>query len=1538
MKRILLFVIGFVCVSIGALAQSTVEAKYWYSDNVPTITEKVALVTNEPGGLAAAVATIGSDVTMIRVVGELSAADVVALESAPFTTIDLQDAYYMEGGEKKAFLFGNSTVQNLILPDNWSKKEVNAVAEHMPALGSAVSFGTENFVVNGQTKESPSLVAYVKTGNTLYDALKHSYYSEPNNAADNLKLGRIGQYGYDFPLLKSVVISGNPVARDYSNGQLGFDDDGHFVFNEAPVEGPGLATRTLVGTSGLSGALNNGNGIVSLDLSGAYVTEDDLTLSYTNVVTSNTKEVVIPTDPRVTTIPADFLNSSNGVKQICIPSNIQVIRSRALTRAINHIWTNNPNVDEDGNPIEDGVCYDNGYVIVTENGDEKIETRYYGQMPFDQNTFSYGTYTFPAGLKLIESYAFRHQVGIEEASAYNPSVSDVYMLSEIAPECHLDAFHSTMYYGNNTIDATVALQAEGIITREAYTGGASEYHFITILHYPATTTTPNIQRYIDPTRRYSVASTMVDGRGSTVYFPTQTEMIRSYEQAVTGYVWNAWDPTRNSDGSLGFLNTTIDNSMDILGWTAANQAAANQAWKDNKSTTDKTYTSYYDVTLGGDAQPTGLVPYSSVYWDESKLSSSGTPEQQLYPAPEMSAPYIKYIPVDDPESEEDLYVYSNSNYEPYSGAIDPNVTYYTTVKTQKVDADGCLEYQTCDNGGYVIDGSNYIAADNGGFVREEAISGYVPTTTIVEGVANYYSDNQGQSPVTPKVGSGMYFEDGTDNVYSTDPVYQPTTYNGTKVTTYYTLENGVYTESYIYFNNFTAYYNPVSQDLPNYTSTSNIIEGVTAYYSDENGTTPVTPTFNSTYYYPTGNQVVKGYVQEYYSGADKTYYNLVNGEYVEATNATWGNQYYVYYSDLLDEYLPTTQWIPNVTEYYNFGWHQEDGQNIEGYYLAQPQFNPAVYYENGTKIVTTYSSTDHWIPSVDTYYTETYSGSGVYNEKNLTDGGTFKGSYYYVTGTTPKYSSAQGKDYDASETYYSDQNGTEATEISLNDTYYIPEYTYSYREYTSEDGDVQQWKQVPNYREIAQGETGTHCPVMVAAEFQDVLKQNDYRGWHQFILGAYSQNTNLINVPHKSYITDSEWWTICLPYDLRYTDMIAMYGGSENEVTKIPYLSKLLYVVRDVENSHITLMFSKNLMEYKEHEPGSTNSINSTTHVHGVIDDDTKWSTAEIAENPVILHAGVPYLIKPWIPTSSNRQFTVYKEQQSSAALDAVMNGQIQNEDDGIVRIKDNVLYQAMVDAQTRSGDDAKDLIYKGEYEVPAYLINNPGGAESPIDETTIRMKDGSQFTYESSDAFEFYGKQYDMKISSDFTYTFVGTFYLSILPQYSYFLGWDRNLNNGKGGAAFWYNRVLDKSQWAWNNETGIICANWPKDQLISKATSLNSPARWVVTAADGTAEPTAQPVQVANDDFVQSSPSQPAGVRVGSTTMLFGNSMLVNNGQDGIDDLVSEDAGIPDAINGVNASSVNGKWYNVNGQRMNGVPVQSGVYIMNGKKYVVR
>ena len=70
----------------------------------------------------------------------------------------------------------------------------------------------------------------------------------------------------------------------------------------------------------------------------------------------------------------------------------------------------------------------------------------------------------------------------------------------------------------------------------------------------------------------------------------------------------------------------------------------------------------------------------------------------------------------------------------------------------------------------------------------------------------------------------------------------------------------------------------------------------------------------------------------------------------------------------------------------------------------------------------------------------------------------------------------------------------------------------------------------------------------------------------------------------------------------------------------------------------------------------------------------------------------------------------------------------------------------------------------------------------------------------------------------------------------------------------------------------------------------------------------------------------------------MTFGNVMLVSTNGDNSEEVVSDDAGIPDDINAVNTSRKEAEWYNVNGQKMSGKPTQNGVYVVNGKKYVVK
>ena len=422
---------------------------------------------------------------------------------------------------------------------------------------------------------------------------------------------------------------------------------------------------------------------------------------------------------------------------------------------------------------------------------------------------------------------------------------------------------------------------------------------------------------------------------------------------------------------------------------------------------------------------------------------------------------------------------------------------------------------------------------------------------------------------------------------------------------------------------------------------------------------------------------------------------------------------------------------------------------------------------------------------------------------------------------------------------------------------------------------------------------------------QSVTKQNDYRGWHQFVLAGYGYNGVVPNEPIRSFISDNDWWTICEPYDLRYNDMVMFFGTDHASLPKkIPYLSKLMYVVRDVKEGKITLMFSKNLMEYKE-------AIAETGQVHGTIDEETTWigtgegqyadEAALMRANPIILHKGVPYLIKPnlMVDDSGNitgtRQFNVYKT--------------------------DNVeLYNRLNEAAKLGAAAHANMIYDGIYTVPSYVVGlgEEGAGTEAVESTgvkTITNKDGSSFTYKDSDnggKLIYGGKEVSYKISSVNTYSFVGSFYKSLMPQYCYFLGWDSK----KNCATFWYSAVQDQTGWNWNNETGIICPNFPTGTKVSSATSFNDPARWKIADNNGTL--------LRSDDI-----TMPTSAPAKNYTFDFGATNYFELDEaTGVSEMI-----VKPAFNETKVYDANGVY---RGTSLQNLP--KGVYIVNGQKYVVK
>ena len=407
---------------------------------------------------------------------------------------------------------------------------------------------------------------------------------------------------------------------------------------------------------------------------------------------------------------------------------------------------------------------------------------------------------------------------------------------------------------------------------------------------------------------------------------------------------------------------------------------------------------------------------------------------------------------------------------------------------------------------------------------------------------------------------------------------------------------------------------------------------------------------------------------------------------------------------------------------------------------------------------------------------------------------------------------------------------------------------------------------------------------METVNVEKTIDSHDYRGWHQFVLTAYATNSNEDFVPYRSYITDNDWWTICLPFDLTYKEMIYLFGTTGSS-PKIPYLSKLTYVIRDVENTKIRLMFSKNLMEYKE--------TVDEGKVHGTI-SETK---AKPADDDVVLHKGVPYLIRPNMSKDANGNFKRQFDIKS-------------NEYPG--------LGEKIKASESLTGSLQKQLVYSGEYVVPAYVVNNTGATKEEVwtDDQEFEMGDGTKFTHPATGTVS-YGESASTpyELSKAFTYTFVGTFYKSLMPQYCYFLGWD----SSKNCAAFWYNRVADAVNWNWNNETGIICANWNMEKKISDATDLKDPARWKITSG----------TDLKNDDFKAETAT---GAKHSLMDIYFGDNANMDIVVNGIGEIT---------VKGLNSNTEdNNSVYDMQGIRVNKPLNQlpKGVYIKNGKKYIVK
>lgn len=134
---------------------------------------------------------------------------------------------------------------------------------------------------------------------------------------------------------------------------------------------------------------------------------------------------------------------------------------------------------------------------------------------------------------------------------------------------------------------------------------------------------------------------------------------------------------------------------------------------------------------------------------------------------------------------------------------------------------------------------------------------------------------------------------------------------------------------------------------------------------------------------------------------------------------------------------------------------------------------------------------------------------------------------------------------------------------------------------------------------------------------------NDYRGWHEFVLRGSMDYEEPDPKWNFEYISDNEWWTICLPFDMTKAQMKKVFGGGENSTT-YPKLCRLVSVKRDGTKKQITLNFGKDLVQYQ--------------------DETDNTVTTPTADGDIVLHAGHPYMLKPDMPIDDKGNITIPRD------------------------------------------------------------------------------------------------------------------------------------------------------------------------------------------------------------------------------------------------------------------------------------------------------
>lgn len=463
----------------------------------------------------------------MNVIGQLNSVDVATLGDVHATTVDLVRAHISEADlasyssdyvEYLGLPDGTAGAMGVTSPDDFAFKascpQLKALGAYNPTTKTYSVHSTVRTVTYGEGVDDHNNPIVALQENSIY---KITNMCAPNttrvagmtNGMENLVAS--GYLTLDDIHANGGVVTGTTTndqnqTVDVQSGQAGLESNNSCTIKTADFENAVFLDNSHMN---FMGGLKEATGI-------------GVGACWANIL----EQIILPTDPRVYTIPRGALNNCKSLTEICIPYNFEHLCDGVFDNGrLDHITTTDAN----------GALIDNG----------------------DH------TFTFSANLKeLGEKPAGAMQKVSAQVFPHNTVVYEVYCLATTTPKCYRDVFPANMLAGWGSFN-------NKIYSREKYMGdpnsndGSGTY---TMLRFPSKESyaleadyNTNAQRYTDVNKVYTKKDQTgaVDANGETPVWPTQREAYRTFAQASLGLTWNDWqtgyDINREVNGPDGKL-------------------------------------------------------------------------------------------------------------------------------------------------------------------------------------------------------------------------------------------------------------------------------------------------------------------------------------------------------------------------------------------------------------------------------------------------------------------------------------------------------------------------------------------------------------------------------------------------------------------------------------------------------------------------------------------------------------------------------------------------------------------------------------------------------------------------------------------------------------------------------------------------------------------------------------------------------------------------------------------------------------------------